>query len=171
MRLIKYVFIAMITAVLFAIPDTTADAFTQSSKYKAPDFTLRDMSGKKVKLSSFEGKPVLLNFWATWCGYCRKERPHLNKVYNLYKDKGLVVISVSTDQSVDKVKRYLEKIPADFLVLMDDNRSAASAYGIRGYPSSFLLDRKGYVKHRIVGFREWTSASSRKILDRLISEE
>ena len=170
MRVIKFIFISIVTAVLFTIPASNADAFGQSSKQKAPDFTLSDMSGNKVKLSSFEGKPVLLNFWATWCGYCRKERPHLNKVYNSYKNKGLVVISVATDRSVDKVKRYLENIPADFLVLTDKDQTAAAAYGIRGYPSSFLLDRKGYIIHRVAGFREWTNASSGKLLDSLINE-
>jgi len=137
----------------------------------APDFTLPDLSGQKVTLSSFKGKPVLLNFWATWCGYCRKERPHLNSLYNSYKDKGLVVISVSTDRSVEKVRKYLKDIPADFIVLSDSDGGAAAEYGIRGYPSSFLIDRNGLVKFAFAGYRDWTNASSKKMIDQLINGE
>ena len=134
----------------------------------APDFTLSDLSGNKITLSSFEGKPVLLNFWATWCGYCRRERPHLNALHNLYKDKGLIVLSVSTDRSVDKVRSYLKSIPADFTVLSDADGRTASKYGIRGYPSSFLIDRNGLVKRAFAGYRDWTDASSKKMIDALI---
>lgn len=137
----------------------------------APDFTLSDLSGKKITLSSFRGNPVLLNFWATWCGYCRRERPHLNSLYNAYKDKGLVVISVSTDRSVEKVREYLKDIPADFIVLSDAEGSAVAQYGVRGYPSSFLIDRHGLVKYAVAGYRNWTDDASKKMIDQLINGE
>lgn len=71
---------------------------------EAPAFIAENLSGENVSLSSFKGKPVILNFWATWCPYCRKERPYLNLLHREYKDKGLVIISVSTDRSVKTVK-------------------------------------------------------------------
>jgi peroxiredoxin len=135
---------------------------------KAPDFTLKDMSGKEVALSSFRGKPVLLNFWATWCPYCRKERDHLNKLHGEYKEKGLIILSVSTDQSVRKVKSYLKKVPAEFIVLSDSKGRVSSSYNVGGLPTSVLIDREGFVRQKLVGFREWTSSSSRQLIDKLI---
>lgn len=141
-----------------------------SSGTKAPDFTLKDVSGKKVSLSSFKGKPVLLNFWATWCPYCRKERAHLDAVYKEYKGKGLIVISVSTDDSVETVREYLKKIPAEFIVLSDNDGRVASLYNISGLPSSLLINGEGIIKNRLVGFREWDDSSSKEMLNSLFEK-
>ena len=153
-----------------------ADAFgnwllDKNAGAAAADFTLKDMSGKDVSLSSFKGKPVLLNFWATWCPWCRKERAHLNTIYNDYKDKGLIVISVSTDRSLKKVKNYLKKIPADFIVLSDSNGNVSSSFGVQGLPTSFLINSDGVIENKFVGFREWSSSGSRKLLDKLIDNK
>jgi peroxiredoxin len=134
----------------------------------APDFTLEDISGKKVSLSSFKGKPVLLNFWATWCPYCRRERPHLNTLYNDYKDKGLIILSVSTDQSVTKVREFLKNTPADFIVLSDSNGTASSIYSVGGLPTSYLISREGIIKQRFMGFREWSDPGSKMVIDKLL---
>lgn len=141
-----------------------------SAGTKAPDFTLKDISGKEVSLSSFKGKPVLLNFWATWCPYCRKERAHLDAVYKEYKDKGLIVLSVSTDNSVNTVREFLKKVPAGFIVLSDNDGRVASLYNISGLPSSLLINREGIIKNRLVGFREWTDSSSKEMLDSLFEK-
>ena len=168
---IKYIFVFILTVLLFVTFNINTNAFARSDQDKAPEFALSDMNGKKVALSEFEGKPVLLNFWATWCGYCRKERPHLNALYNEYKEQGLVVLSVSTDRSIDKVRSYLKDVPADFIVLSDSNGRTASEYGIRGYPSSFLIDHNGLVKQAFAGYRNWTTASSKKMIEQLIKGE
>lgn len=145
-----------------------AEGFDGNRVYKAEDFTLKDLSEKDVSLSSFKGSPVLLNFWATWCPYCRKERAHLNSIYKDYKDKGLIILSVSTDRSAGLVKRFLEDVPADFTVLFDSNGSVASSYNVRGLPTSFLINREGIIEQKFMGFREWTSSGSRKLLDKFI---
>ncbi len=171
MKRFNYIGVFIVSILLLATLDINNDAFARSNKDKAPQFSLLNMKGERVELSEFKGKPVLLNFWATWCGYCRKERPHLNSLYNLYKDKGLVVISVSTDRSVEKVRKYLKEIPADFIVLSDSDGRTAAEYGIRGYPSSFLIDRNGLVKQAFAGYRDWTNESSIKMIERLIKAE
>ncbi|HDH05575.1 MAG TPA: TlpA family protein disulfide reductase [Nitrospirae bacterium] len=145
-----------------------AEGFDGNRVYKAEDFTLKDLSEKDVSLSSFKGSPVLLNFWATWCPYCRKERAHLNSIYKDYKDKGLIILSVSTDRSVDKVKNFLKEIPSDFIILSDSDGSVASSYNVRGLPSSFLINREGVIKYKFMGFRDWTDSGSRELLDKLI---
>jgi len=135
---------------------------------KAPDFTLKDISGKEVALSSFKGKPVLLNFWATWCPYCRRERAHLNALHKEYKDKGLIILSVSTDQSLEKLKGFLKNTPAEFIVLSDSSGTAASLYNVGGLPTSYLINREGVIKQRFVGFREWSDPGSKTLIDKLL---
>ena len=170
--------IIIILAVILSlsiIPDQVerAEAFNpylldSSTGKPAPGFTLKDLSGKDVELSSFKGKHVLLNFWATWCGYCRKERAHLNTIHEEYKEKGLVIIAVSTDNSVKKVKKYMEKIPSEFIVLTDPDSAAASVYNIAGLPTSYLIDREGIVKQRFMGYIEWTSIKSKKLIEEFL---
>lgn len=134
---------------------------------ESPDFTLNNLSGKMVSLDSFKGKPILLNFWATWCPYCRKERPHLDGLHREYKDKGLIILSISTDRSFNTLKQYMKKTPADFIVLSDSEGRVSSAYNIMGLPSSLLINREGIIKYKFTGFREWKGKGSRKLIEAL----
>lgn len=170
------IYLAVVIAGTFIFLSQMAECYAQgfdpllydnSIGAKAPDFTLKDVSGKDVSLSSFKGKPVLLNFWATWCPYCRKERAHLNALYKEYRDRGLIILSVSTDQSAAKVKEYLKQTPAEFTVLSDSSGTASSLYSVGGLPTSYLINRDGIIKHRFVGFREWTEAGSKSLIDKL----
>ncbi len=138
---------------------------------EAPEFTVKDLSGKNVSLSSFKGKPILLNFWATWCPYCRKERPYLNSLYHEYKDRGLVIITVSTDKSAKMVRRYVKKVPMDMVVLHDTNNKAAETYNIGSLPISFLIDRNWIIKHKSMGLRDWTKKGSKKLIEKHLFEE
>ncbi len=135
---------------------------------QAPDFTVQNLSGKNVKLSAFKGKPILLNFWATWCPYCREERQHLISLYNEYESKGLVIISVSTDRSPERIKKYLKKIRMEFIILHDNNKEAAEAYGVYSLPTSFLIDREGIIKHKFMGLRKWTGKGTKRLIEKLI---
>jgi len=166
----KLAFLSMLLVFFFA--DSTVQGFNplpldSSIGQEAPGFTLVDLAGKKISLDSFIGKPVLLNFWATWCPYCRKERSHLNDLHEKYKDRGLVILSISTDRSLKKLKQYMEKTPADFIVLSDSEGSVSSAYNIMGLPSSLLINKKGIIKYKFTGFREWSSQGSRELIDSL----
>ncbi len=137
----------------------------------APDFILKDMSGKDVTLSSFKGKPVVLNFWATWCPYCRQERPYLKSLYEEYKDKDLVIIAVSLDRSSKTIKRFLEQNPAPYMVLTDQEGITAALYNIMGYPTTYLINRNGKINQKLVGPVEWTDKNVKDIIDKLISQK
>ena len=113
---------------------------------KAPDFTLRDINGKKHTLSDYEGKVVLLNFWATWCMPCQSEMPHIQKMKNELEEDGLVVLSVSIDEAKDisKVKPLVKRNRYDFTVLLDKETKVVSLYNPdKTVPYTSIIDRDG----------------------------
>ena len=118
----------------------------------APDFQLERLSGATVTLSDLKGKVVLLNFWATWCGPCREEMPHLAKLYEKYRDQGLEILAITTDEKSDraKVAPFVEKYGLTFPVLYDEG--IADAYGVNGMPSTVYVDAQGRTRYQTTGF-------------------
>jgi len=135
---------------------------------RAPDFTLKDVNGKTVTLSSFRGKVVLLNFWATWCPPCRAEMPALNRLYRESRHRGLEIIAVSTDRSIDHIKDFLEKNRVDFLMLFDEDRGAAKQYRVFSMPTTFLIDRNGMVVEKFYGEYDWTEPETKGKIEKLL---
>ena len=118
----------------------------------APDFELERLSGGTVKLSDLRGKVVVLNFWATWCGPCRQEMPHLAKVYEKYRDRGFEILAITTDEKADrpKVAPFVEEHGLTFPVLYDDG--IAGAYGVNGMPATVYIDAQGRTRYQTTGF-------------------
>ena len=116
----------------------------------APDFALYDLNGNEVRLSDFRGKPVVLNFWATWCGPCRVEIPHVNALYDKYKEQGLVIIGVNAEPDHATVRSFAEQHISYTVAL--DGGSQFQQYGVRGIPATYYIDREGIVRSRDVGF-------------------
>jgi peroxiredoxin len=116
----------------------------------APDFTQPDTSGKQITLSSFRGKYVLLDFWASWCGPCRDENPNVVKLYKKYKSKNFTILSVSLDRAKDR-KEWMNAIHNDHLTwtqvsdLKYWKNGAAELYGIQAIPQNFLVDPNGKI--------------------------
>lgn len=122
---------------------------------RAPDFTLRDMDGAEHKLSSYQGKVVLLSFWATWCGPCMVEMPHLQKMYDAYKDKGFVLLSISADdaRSSSRVKPLIKSKGFTFPVLLDTQSTVVTQYNpSKTLPFLELLDPNLMVIWRHQGY-------------------
>lgn len=125
---------------------------------QAPDFTLKDINGNSVSLSSFKGKVVLLKFWATWCPPCREEIPSANSLDKLLKNRGLVILSVSVDKSTPKIKDFVRKYPIHYTILIDDTMKVAkSLYKAFKLPMSFLIDKKGVIVREFIYVHDWTA--------------
>jgi peroxiredoxin len=166
----------LICAFFLALTDTYAQDFfpwpiDKIVGEKAPDFTLKDLSGRDVTLSSFKGKAVVLNFWATWCPYCRHERQSLKSLYEKYNDKDLVIIAVSIDKSSKTVKKYMEQHPAPHIVLTDPEGTAAALYNVMGMPTTFLIDRNGRINRKFPGMVEWTDSHVTEYIDSLLEKK
>jgi thiol-disulfide isomerase/thioredoxin len=120
------------------------------------NFTLKDISGKDVTLSSYKGKVVLLNFWATWCGPCKVEIPWFNEFQQKYQDKGLVVVGISADDTVEQLKPFVAQYKMTYPVLLglgrDDVQEALGP--VWGLPTTLLISRDGKVCKRHMGLAQ-----------------
>ncbi len=111
----------------------------------APDFTVLDAEGNKVRLSDYKGKPVVLNFWATWCYYCKVEMPDFNEAYKKYPDVQFLMVNATdgVQETMSAAKEYVEKERYDFDVFFDTESEAINAYHVTGFPSTFFIDKDG----------------------------
>lgn len=111
----------------------------------APDFTLNDLEGKSIQLSSMRGKPVLINFWATWCGPCSAEMPNIEKAYQQFKNDDIAILAVNQGEHGDQVTGYKDLYKLNFRILLDDSNQASRAYRIQALPTTIFVDRKGNI--------------------------
>lgn len=117
----------------------------------APDFTLPQPGGQPLTLSSYRGKVVLLDFWATWCYPCREEIPHFVKFQQKYGDRGLQVIGVSMDDSPEPVPAFYQQYHMNYPVVMGNAKIGESYGGLLGLPITFVLDREGRIAAKHIG--------------------
>lgn len=119
----------------------------------APDWQLHDLIGKTVKSSSFRGKVVVLNFWATWCAPCRVEMPQFIELQKQYGDKGLALIGVSLDeQGSEAVKKFVKQLGVNYPIVMGNQKVVEAYGGIVAVPTTFVIDRQGRVVSRHIGY-------------------
>lgn len=134
-------------AMYFSVSDTQA---VQLKGKKAPDFSLKDLNGKVVKLSDFKNKIVIIDFWATWCGPCRKGIPDLVSLQKTY-GKDVVIIGITVDDDLAEVPPFAQKYGINYPVLYADRKVIKDYGGIDAIPTSFIVDKKGNIVDKHVG--------------------
>ena len=131
---------------------TTFAADGANEKMVAPDFQLKSLEGKTIKLSDYKGKVVVLNFWATWCPPCREEIPDLVSLQKQYAAQGLVILGVSMDEGGPaRVASFAKKFGINYPIVMGDEKTSAAYGGIEALPTTFIINRKGNVVDGLQG--------------------
>jgi len=151
-----------------AAEESSADSSEANSTEEvydtAPDFQMQDMNGNTVKLSDYFGKPIVLNFWATWCGPCQMEMPHFNEAYQLYGDEVTFLIVNLTDGSRDTVESatsFIEEQGYSFPIFFDVEYDGVYAYGINSIPTTYFLDEHGVIVDSQIGTLTYDSLMRR----------
>ncbi len=145
-----------------------------ASAEPASDFTLRDIDGQSVSLSELKGKVVVMSFWATWCGPCKEEMPHLQKMYSELQEKGLTVLSIATDdaRSSSRVKPFIKKNGYAFPVLLDRDSTVIGTYNPpKTLPYTVVVDQKGDVVKRHSGYNPGDEDDLRQVVEGLLAGE
>lgn len=132
----------------------------------AKDFTVQD-SDHQVSLNQFRGQVVIVNFWATWCPPCEQELPSLIDMQNRLRGRGVVVLGVSIDVDGDAYHRFVKQRGVNFITVRDPERRIPDMYGTSGWPESYIIDRQGVVRRKVVGPINWDSPDVMQFLSQL----
>jgi peroxiredoxin len=154
---------------LLATAAAAATAAVQPSA-AAPDFTLRSVAGANMRLQEQRGQVVLVNFWATWCGPCRQEMPHLNRIYDKYRASGFVLLGVNIDDDPRAAADLATKLGVHFPVLLDTEKKVSRAYDMSAMPATLLIDRDGRVRHIHRGYRDGVERTYEEQVRSLLKE-
>ena len=130
----------------------------------APDFTLTNIDGDTVTLSDYKGKALFLNFWAEWCGPCTQEMPSIESLYQKTENLNIEVLAINVGESLETVSKFIESNNYNFTTLIDEASEAASSYGVRSIPSTFIINKDGNIIAMKLGGHEWDSNNIIEIL-------
>jgi len=136
----------------------------------APNFTLKSLSGKNMKLSELSGNVVLINFWASWCGPCLQEMPLLNKIHKKYEPLGFTVLGVNVEENSSNAKAFLADRGVDFPILLDTKNSVSKLYDVVAMPTTVVVDRDGNMRFLHKGYKPGDEAEYRKMVKKLVRE-
>ncbi len=137
--------------------------------FKAPGFTVRNLKGQRVQLADYQGRVVILNLWATWCGPCRVEMPGLENLYRRFRSEGLEILAVSLDKgSTDPIQKFTDEYQLSFPVLVDSDGQVEGLYNSFTIPTTYVIDKKGMVVAEVDGAKNWESEETFEALEYLL---
>jgi peroxiredoxin len=162
--------VAAPTALAWGDPVAALSLMSPKPVKPAKDFRVSAPNNRALTLADFKGKVVFLNFWATWCKPCEEEMPGMERLYQKYKDKGLVVLAISedADSAAGAVATFVKKHSLTFPVGLDPKMTVAASYGVWALPSTFIIDRQGNRAHFANGPREWDGQAARDLFEAML---
>lgn len=159
---------ALLGAALASLAGVAAAAV--GTDKRAPDFTLRTLDGPNLRLQEQRGRVVMLNFWATWCGPCRQEMPHLNRLYEKYRGAGFTLLGLNIDEDARNAAGLASKLGLRFPVLLDSDKKVSRMYDLGTMPSTVLIDRDGRVRFIHLGYQDGYELTYDKQIRELLKE-
>ncbi len=135
-----------------------------------PPLATRSLDGRSVNLRDLQGRVVLVNFWATWCGPCIEELPSLAKLKQKLANRPFELVTVNDGESEAAIQRYLKRAKLEIPVWIGPENSAGTGWNIQGLPMTFLVDAKGQVRYWVYGERNWNEGESFKLIEKLLAE-
>lgn len=161
----RYVCLSLLL-LLFALPGCKKEDKPAVVGNPAPDFTLKDLTGREVKLADLKGKVVVLNFWATWCPPCREEIPSMMRLNQAMAGKPFQMLAVSIDEGGQQaVAAYFAQSGTTLPALLDTNQAVSKRYGLTGVPETFVIDKKGVILKKLVGAMDWSHPEALKFMN------
>jgi thiol-disulfide isomerase/thioredoxin len=165
-----FYFRSLIFTVCTLLPAAHVAALTVAEKI--PDFSLAALDDKqKYSLADYLGQVVYVDFWASWCGPCRQSLPSLDRLYRQLSNRGFMVLAINVDAYSQDAKDFLKAYPVSYPVLRDESGSLPAAFGVKGMPTAFLIDKQGKVRRVHEGFRLGDEDLIRKEVLILLDEE
>ena len=121
----------------------------------APDFILEDPQGNLVRLADYRGKPLIVNFWATWCPPCRAEMPSMERAWQVLRKEGIELIAINVGEDAATVSQFLSEVSVGFPMPLDTDSEVVQRWPVRGLPTTYIVDPEGHLMYRAVGERDW----------------
>jgi len=149
-----------------ALRDAKISVFEQRTE--PTDFTLPLLGGENVSLSSYKGKVVILNFWATWCPPCRAEMPSMETLYKSFNGQGLEILAVDIGEDTSTVQKFIRSNGYTYPILLDSSKKISSIYGIKAIPTTYIIDREGKIIGRVIGSIKWDNKKVISAIEALI---
>ena len=147
---------ALVLLLAIASPTWAANPLVASTQPRsAPEFELIDTQGDKHTLAAYQGKVLIVNFWATWCPPCIKEMPSLQRAADALRADGVQVLGINVGESKEDIESFMDITPVDFPLLLDENMEQGPLWSLRGLPTTLIVDSKGNIIYTVLGEREW----------------
>jgi thiol-disulfide isomerase/thioredoxin len=161
----------ILTGLLLSEPVFCGELIPFSQNPETPPLELPDLSGQQHNISDYQGKVVLVNFWASWCQPCLREMPSMQRLHQAMHGRPFSILAVDVEESKSKVWRFKKLLNITFTTLLDSKGAVAKDWGIQIYPTSYLIDSEGRIRYGVQGALEWDSEEVKQLIETLMPKQ